>query len=202
LRELLRPQSFIAVNENVQEVAIRSPDVETLAFVTLPYAYPHEGAVDDRQWASIHSSPPSVHTQIPAITLHRYGRGNVIYAAVPLERSPHHSARRSFQWLIDRMLDGRVSFRVRTFDHVWLTVFHQPEQKRFIVHLLNYPADLPAVPVHDVRLEFGNELDCRFVSLRQLSDKREIGFSCDDAGRFIAVIDELKDYEMLELAYA
>ena len=201
LRELLRPQSFIAVNENVQEIAIRSPDVETLAFVSLPYAYPLEGAVDDRQWASIHSSPPSVHTQIPGITLHRYGRGNVIYAAVPLERSPHHSGRRSFQWLIDRLLEGRVSFRARTFDHVWLTVFHQPEQKRFIVHLLNYPSDLPAVPVRNVRIEFGHGLDYRFVSVRELPGNREIAFSSDGSGRHTAIVDELNDYKMLSLAY-
>ena len=202
LRELLRPQRFIGIHGDLQEVAISSPDVETLAFVSLPYGYPHGGAVDDRHWASIHASPPSVHTQIPAITLHRYGRGNVVYASVALERSPHHSGRRSFHWLIDRLLEGRASFRAKTFDHIWLTVFHQPEHKRFIVHLLNYPAELPPVPVSDIQLEFGRGLDCRFVSLRQIPDNREIAFSCDQSGSCAAIIDELEDYKMLALGYA
>ena len=201
LRELLRPQQFIGVNETVQEIAICSPDVETLAFVTLPYGSPHGGTVDDGHWASIHTSPPSVNTQIPAITLHRYGKGKVIYSAVPLERSPHHSGRRSFQWLIERLLEGRASFRASTFDHVWLTVFHQPEQNCFIVHLLNYPAKLPAVPVRDIQIDFGYGLDHKFVGLTQIPDNREIAFSCDGAGRFTAVIDELDDYKMLALAY-
>jgi hypothetical protein len=201
LHELARPQEFIGLHDEVQEVSIRSPTVETLACLTLPYGYPHKGAVDDRHWASIHSSPPGVDTALAAIALHGYGKGKVIYAAVPLERSLHHAGKRAFQWSIDRLLDGRSSFRADTFDHVWLTVFHQAGHRRFIIHLLNYPAELPAVPVRDVRLEFGHGLDYRFASLRRLPDNREIAFSSDGAGRFSAVIDTLDDYMMLVLAY-
>ena len=202
LCEFLRPQPFIGVHENVQEVAIRSTSVEVLAFITLPYGYPDRGSIDDLHWASIHSSPPGQATQMPAITEHRFGAGKVIYSAVPLERGAHHSSRHTFQWLIDRLLDGRAAFRAKTYDHVWLTVFHQPGHKRFVLHLLNYPAELPAVPIRDIQLEFGHGLDFKFHSLRRIPDNDEIAFLSDGKGHFKATIDALDDYAMLLLGYA
>ena len=201
LGSLLRPQRLVGLHEKVQQVEIRSPNVQTLACITLPYGYPHGGTIDDRHWASIHSSPPGDDTQFPAITLHRYGRGKVVYSSAPLERSPHHSGRQSFRWLIDLLLEGRASFGARTFDHVWLTAFHQVHHKRFIVHLLNYPAELPAISVHDIHLTFGRGLDFKFSSLLELPDNREIAFAADVDGRFSAVIQELRDYKMLALHY-
>src|SRR5207237_10238893 len=93
LRTLLDPQRLIGLHDNVQRVEIRSASVETLASITLPYGYPHGGNIDDQHWASIHSSPPGEDTRLPAITLHQYGRGKVVYSSASLERRPHHSGR-------------------------------------------------------------------------------------------------------------
>lgn len=51
-----------------------------IATLTLPYTQPTEA-----RFASIHSDPPGIPTQIPAITLSTYGKGTVLWSALPLE---------------------------------------------------------------------------------------------------------------------
>jgi hypothetical protein len=200
-REILRPQTMIYCHESLQQVTVRSADVETLATLSLPYAHPREGTADDRNWSSIHSSPPHEDTNLPAATEHRYGAGRAIYSVVPLERSDHHAAGNSFHWLIDRLMPDGPSFRAVTYDHVWLTVFHQPEERRFVLHLLSYPANLPPVPVRDIRLELGRGLGLRFDKLLRLPESRELALSTGADGQCEAVVDELRDYVMLVLSY-
>jgi hypothetical protein len=50
------------------------------AYVTLPYT-----ARSDKKFASIHSDPPGIRTQYPALILKKYGKGNVIWSAAPIE---------------------------------------------------------------------------------------------------------------------
>jgi len=200
-RELLRPQPMIYCHEKLQQVAIVSANVETLATLSFPYAPPHEGTADDQYWSSIHSSPPHEDTAMPAVTEHRFGAGHAIYSVVPLERSNHHAAQTSFRWLIGLLLPAGPSFRAHTYEHVWLTVFHQPEQRRFILHLLNYPANLPAVPVSGIRLEFGRGMGLHFDKLLRLPESRELPLTVGVTGDCEAVVDELQDYAMLVLSY-
>ena len=53
---------------------------EVIATLTLPYTRPTE-----MRFASIHSDPPGICTEIPAITLNSYGKGKVLWSALPLE---------------------------------------------------------------------------------------------------------------------
>lgn len=50
------------------------------AHITLPYT-----ARSDRRFASIHSDPPGIRTEYPALIIKKYGRGNVIWSAMPIE---------------------------------------------------------------------------------------------------------------------
>lgn len=51
-----------------------------IATITLPYTIPEE-----QKFASIHSNPPGISTNIPAIVIKKYGCGNVIWSAAPIE---------------------------------------------------------------------------------------------------------------------
>jgi hypothetical protein len=200
-RQLCSPQPALCMHEGVHEVEVQAPDVEILGTVTLPYGYPSVGTLEDRQWASIHSAPPDLETQMPAITRRRYGNGRVVYAAAALERSDHHIARRTFQWLIGDLLADGPRFRAVTHDHVWLTVFHQPGHRRFILHLVNYPADLPPVAIRDVRVEIRRRSGMTFRAMRQLPTGRTL--TLKDAGltHLCTSLDELGEYAMLALDY-
>ena len=50
------------------------------AYITLPYT-----ARSDKKFASIHSDPPGIKTKYPALAVKKYGKGNVIWSAAPIE---------------------------------------------------------------------------------------------------------------------
>jgi hypothetical protein len=201
LRRLCSPQSLVCMHDGAHEVEVLAPDVEILGTLALPYAYPNAGTLEDQHWASIHSAPPGEKTRMPAITRHRYGKGRVIYAAVALERSDHHVARKIFQSLINDLLTDGPSFRAETHEHVWLTVFHQPAEGRFILHLLNYPADLPPVPIRNVRIEFRRRAGMKFQMMTQLPSDAPLALVEVGATHVRVTLDELGEYAMLALYY-
>jgi len=55
-------------------------EAEMLATIVLPYT-----KQDEQKFASIHSNPPGILTDIPAVVMKKYGQGNVIWSAAPLE---------------------------------------------------------------------------------------------------------------------
>ena len=55
-------------------------EAEILATITLPYTNPA-----DEKFSSIHSNPPGIKTNIPAVAMARYGKGSVIWSAHTLE---------------------------------------------------------------------------------------------------------------------
>lgn len=63
-------------------------DAQVLAHLELPYIDKN----DPMHFASIHSNPPGVLTDIPSVVTRRYGNGTVIWSALPIEGydSFHH----------------------------------------------------------------------------------------------------------------
>ena len=64
---------------------VKLPIMETsesdiAAYITLPYT-----ARSDKKFASIHSDPPGIKTDYPALIIKPYGSGNVIWSAAPIE---------------------------------------------------------------------------------------------------------------------
>ena len=74
-------------------------DVTVLATMTLPYTKPTE-----RRFASIHSNPPGVSTDIPALIEKRIGQGTVIWSAAPIE----NDGRRAQKGIIRALIDGHI----------------------------------------------------------------------------------------------
>ncbi len=63
-------------------------EAEVLAYLNLPYGE----AGDNICFASIHSNPPGILTEYPSVIRKRYGKGTVIWSALPIEgdESYHH----------------------------------------------------------------------------------------------------------------
>ena len=62
-------------------VKMNNPDVSVLATLTLPYSHP----TDKTKFASIHSNPPGIETDIPMIVVKNRGKGRVIWSAATIE---------------------------------------------------------------------------------------------------------------------
>ena len=73
----------------------RSKKGQVLAKITLPYT-----KQDTPEFASIHSNPPGIKTEIPALIYSQYGRGAVLWSALPIENEKHYDYRRIFVNLI------------------------------------------------------------------------------------------------------
>lgn len=201
-RRLCAPQPAVCVHEAIEDIAACAPGVEVLGSVGLPYGYPHPGSLDDHHWASIHSAPPAAMEEHPrpAVTRHRHGQGRAIYAAAVLEREKHHVARRTLQWLLAGLLEGGPGFHVDAPAHVWFTVFHQPDQKRYVLHLLNYPADLPPAPLRDLKISVRKRAGISFTRLLPVPFGVELPLA-HDATHVRARLPALADYAMLLLEY-
>jgi len=126
-----------------QTIAEASADADVLATITLPYTDPD----DPLHFASTHNNPPGVPTKHPAVVAHRFGKGMAMWVAGPLE-----TADSSQDALCPLLLRLAGSSRVQTNAPkvVEITTFEQPEQKRFVVSLVNFPRELPPVPVENV----------------------------------------------------
>jgi len=74
-------------------IPIVEPGVEcdVLGVMTMPYTKPNEP-----HFASIHSNPPGIPTNIPAMTVSRYGKGTVIWSAAPIEAIEYEEYRQLF----------------------------------------------------------------------------------------------------------
>jgi hypothetical protein len=125
---------------------------EVLARLTLSYGHPHRGSVEGENWASIHSSPPWHDEQAPTIVHNRFGSGEAIYSAAPIERSDGGAGERLFLALIDRLLprpslvtDAPSSIAVTLFQvSGGLTVFLLNQESRPWTKPVRLQVRLPA----------------------------------------------------------
>lgn len=72
---------------------------EVIATITLPYT-----KQDVVQFASIHSNPPGVVTDIPAMAVKQYGKGKVLWSALQIECMENMTYKRVFYLLLKHVL--------------------------------------------------------------------------------------------------
>lgn len=121
-----------------------APGAQVLATTTLPW--PTE---DPTRFSSIHSNPPWRPTERPEIVRHAFGKGQVVYAASPIETMDvlEHVTK----GLITSLVPG-ATFEVRAPSSVEATMFHQPDRRRYLLSLINFQKDLPNIPVAGIEV--------------------------------------------------
>ncbi|MBO5269642.1 MAG: hypothetical protein J6B77_02575 [Clostridia bacterium] len=98
-------------------------------YVAATLTYPYTG-VRDIRYASIHSNPPGDPTDIPAVVVCPYGRGHVIWSALPLECGDTEEYGEILWSLLSRVGSiSELSFRSDAPGHVELTLFSYENEK-------------------------------------------------------------------------
>jgi hypothetical protein len=153
-----------------------------LMTLTLPYADPERGAATDRNWASIHSSPPWTRTERPLVVRNTFGQGVAIYSGFDIEAgaTPDHDA--LFIALI-RALLPEPRFEVATHPAVWATALEQAEIGRTTLCLLHYPAEQPALPIASAKASLRLAAGRRCSGISRLPAGMPIDWSIGDGGR-------------------
>ena len=167
---------------------------EVLATVTLPYSDPTSS-----RYASILTDPPGKETEYPAVTLHQYGQGQVLYAAGVLEIWEHDSQRTVLANLLKLLAKKSFHYETDAPKSVEIMCFDQPEQKRRVLHILNYQAELPNIPIEGIRLRIrlGQKTVKRLVKLPEAEDLSFEQFK----DHLELVLPRLETYLMLAILY-
>ena len=165
---------------------------KVLGKIVLPYTDSH----DTTRFASIHSNPPGVATDYPAVIFNQFGKGKVIYVTGDLENTDIHSD--IFINLI-KLLSTPFSFEADAPKSVEITMFHQEDKHRFIINLISFQKELPNIPVDGikVKIRLGNKHIKRLIRLPE-EDKVRFEFK-DDELEFTA--PRLETFLMLALDY-
>ena len=168
---------------------------EVMATLTLPYTDPSDG----RKIASIHSDPPGVGTDYASVVYRSYGKGKVIWVAAPLEAAVQEPHKDAFASMIRRLASRPFSFETGAPAAVEMTVFHQPDRKRYLVNLVNEQELLPPIPVFNipVRVRMG---DKRVTRAALLPAESTLPFTVKGDYAEV-VVPELDIFQMLLLEY-
>jgi hypothetical protein len=181
---------------------LRAEGATTLATLTLPYGHPKPGRVDDRDWASIHSSPPWEETGEPAIVSSEFGSGRCIYSSADLETLEHEPAQRLFATLVRDLLDDAPSFEADAHPAVWVNAFDQTDSRRVQISFVNPLAQTGPVPPFEVRFAMCPPAGRTFRALSSVPDGASVPFELGEDGALRARIDDLRDLRMLLGEYA
>lgn len=122
------------------------PDSRVSASLTLPYTRPD----DPTTCASAISNPPGTATSFPSLIEHRYGAGRSLYAAGNLESMEESEHKEIFAGLIRSLATNPLAFESTAPKSVELTLFHDQDERRYLLHLLNFQKELPNIHVHDI----------------------------------------------------
>jgi hypothetical protein len=168
---------------------------EVLARLVLPFTDPR-----GERYASIITDAPGRPTARPALLLHRYGAGRVLYAAGALELWEHDSQRAVLRELLGLLATRPFYFRSEAPKAVEFTLFHQPERQRYVLHALNWQPELPNIPVHGLTVRVW--LQGRRLR-RALALPGGSNLPCSVEGETVEVtLPRLEMYAMVGLEYA
>jgi len=78
---------------------MQTDDTDIAAYIKLPYT-----ARSEKKFASIHSDPPGIKTGYPALMVKKYGKGNVIWSAAPIEHDNRIQYKRILMSLLNTYL--------------------------------------------------------------------------------------------------
>jgi hypothetical protein len=115
---------------------------EVLATVTLPFVPADTGNSINRRFAQIWSNPPALTSGTdPGIVSNRFGKGQSIWIAAPIETGTAEVNSRVLVSLVRRVLPGPYYFEADGPSTVEMTAMDQPEKHRLLLGFLNMPLD-------------------------------------------------------------
>ena len=180
--------TYIAPEENAEKVFGRfnkkyplsfdgsAPIVEgikdecVIAKITLPYTI--QGTA---KFASIHSNPPGVASDIPAFAVTDYGKGRVVWSAHPIESCTGYDYRNILEGIMKEYLGFRSSIESDAPYDVELTLFK--DKDRYLLSSVLLSSEEIARKMSDLCVKLS--LDITPKTVVRLNTNTELAFSVD-----------------------
>lgn len=125
---------------------VTAPDAQVLGTLTLPYTL--QGTPD---FSAIHSNPPGVYTDSPAIVRRKLGNSTLIWTAAPIELMRPYQSHTAVCNLISSLI-AEPSFTSDAPKYVELLAWHKDGHTYMAA--INQQENPPVVPVHDIVIEW------------------------------------------------
>ena len=148
-----------------------APKGTVLGTLTLPYTIPNrasasltpffstgskEGDQEKQErlqrFASIHSNPPGIYTDRPAMVLVEYGKGKAVWSAAPIERPDREQHSDIFARLMLFLADEQTAFTMNAPESVEGVLFSDDAQGIKIMGVMNIWEGFHTPEVHDVEI--------------------------------------------------
>lgn len=144
-----------------------SPE-KVLATITLPYTKYHT----ESRFASIHSNPPGISTNFPALAVTEYGKGKVVWCAVPIECYEFYDYRNILVNIVEQHLGINKSIISNAPYDVELVAFKAPSEVLIDIVLHNNRYKARRVESFDVTV------NCDFnpTKIYKLPEGKELAF--------------------------
>ncbi|MDW7658143.1 MAG: beta-galactosidase trimerization domain-containing protein [Bacillota bacterium] len=117
-----RPAALVRIDE----------DVQVIARLTLPWSHSQE----IHHFGSAISNPPGIDTDYPALTLHPYGSGQVMYLSVPLEEIEFEAQQQIFTGLMRYLIKKPVLIQTNAPSWLELLVYADKERNSYLIYAL------------------------------------------------------------------
>jgi hypothetical protein len=168
-------------------------NAEILATVSLPYTDPADASI----FTSIHNNPPGKYLDNPSIVVNKYGKGKTVYVAGDLEK--HEHLKDDLISLLGELYDGDYTFQSNAPKQLEIVCFHQKDNNRYLVNMLNFQKVVPSVPVKDFKIKV-NLPEVKVKSVTAIPDEKEVKFKADK-GSIEFTVDEVKEFRMFAVNY-
>ena len=180
-------QSPYPVQSTCNEATV-DEDVKVLATITYPYTMRKT-----RDFSAIHSDPPGIHTNMPAITCVNRGKGKVMWSAMPLERTEAHHARQSIADMLLYLVGDRpLVFSSNAPDFVEIIAWEKDGVD--YVGLVNQQEVTPVFPQDNIVIKLGEQ----YSGVTVLSNNATAAIESDSDSSTLH-IDNLGVFAMLRL---
>ena len=144
---------------------------KVLATLTFPYTKPN-----DIKFASIHSDPPGIASSIPAVTVNTYGKGKVIWSALPIEVMEYAEYREILLNIIESV--SKQAYSVYSNAPYNVEIVSYKDENGFTVNASVLCEEIKSTPV--LPFEIRIKTDQKPSSVRLLPSEDDVPFSFDD----------------------
>lgn len=186
---------------------------EVLATLTLPYTVPGAPMMfpNDYPWApyaaddarnrfsSIHSNPPGIFTDQPAMLKTAYHKGVVVWSAVSFEAHDRYQNKRIFARLMRELLRGQTpAFAAQAPARLEIIRFDSPERREMTLGLIN--VDNAFEPDPTCGIQISATCPARPICVKWADTAEPIAYTYD-GGQIHVTVDTVASYRMMVVQF-
>lgn len=164
---------------------------KVLATVTLPYT--NQNTI---KFVSIHSNPPGVPTDIPAMAMAEFGKGKVFWSAQPIEQINLYNYRNAFMGILEKMLRFDSTIKSDAPKDVEIVTFVNGNE--MYVSTVGLNEDYKARKYEDFEISIKSDKKPQAIKILPLEENVEFTFK---NGKIYFKSEKLKIFNMYKIEF-